>query len=117
MAESKKQWIEAGNDEESWNFECPEEVRFKELLEEYKQTRAMQLKTAAEAEEKAFEKKKSILDKLSELVENPEDVDKIFPQVRELQQSWKEAGEKSQHCPSTDQEHHNTPRHKFRAVQ
>lgn len=95
MAESKKQWIEAGNDEESWNFECPEEVRFKELLEEYKQTRAMQLKTAAEAEEKAFEKKKSILDKLSELVENPEDVDKIFPQVRELQQSWKEAGEVS----------------------
>lgn len=95
MAESKKQWIEGGNDEESWNFECPEEVRFKELLEEYKQTRAMQLKTAAEAEEKAFEKKKSILDKLSELVENPEDVDKIFPQVRELQQSWKEAGEVS----------------------
>ena len=95
MAESKKQWIEAGNEEEAWSFECPEEARFKALLEDYKQNRAMQLKAAAEAEEKAFEKKKSILDKLSELVENQGDVDKIFPQVRELQQAWKEAGEVS----------------------
>ena len=96
MAESKKQWIESGNDEEQWSFDCPEEERFKALLEEYKQTRAMQLKTAAEAEEKAFERKKVILDELSKLVENPENVDKLFPQVRELQQAWKEAGEVSQ---------------------
>ncbi len=95
MSESKKQWIEAGNDEESWTFECPEEVRFKELLESYKQARATQIKEEELESEKAFERKKVILDKLSSLVEGQEDVDKIFPQVRELQQAWKEAGEVS----------------------
>lgn len=95
MNESKKQWIEAGNDELSWVFECPEEVRFKEILEEYKRTRAEQIKEAEEESEKAFERKKVILEQLSILVENPENVDKIFPQVRELQQAWKEAGDVS----------------------
>lgn len=93
MAESKKQWIEAGGDEDSWTFECPEEERFKEILEDYKRVRAMQIKDAEEESEKAFERKKVILEKLSELIENAEDVDKLFPQVKELQQAWKDAGD------------------------
>ena len=96
MSESKKQWLEAGNDEESWSFECPEEERFKEILEEYKRVRAQQIKEAELESEKAFERKKVILEQLSNLVEKPENVDKLFPQVRELQQAWKEAGEVSQ---------------------
>ena len=96
MGESKKQWLEAGNDEDSWSFECPEEERFKEVLEEYKRVRAEQIKEAELESEKAFERKKQILEQLSSLVENPENVDKLFPQVRELQQAWKEAGEVSQ---------------------
>ncbi len=96
MSESKKQWIESGNTEDSWSFECPEEERFKEVLEEYKRVRAQQIKEAELESEKAFERKKQILDQLSTLVENPENVDKLFPQVRELQQAWKDAGEVSQ---------------------
>lgn len=96
MSESKKQWLEAGNDEESWSFDCPEEERFKEILEEYKRVRAQQIKEAELESEKAFERKKVILEQLSNLVEKPENVDKLFPQVRELQQAWKEAGEVSQ---------------------
>lgn len=95
MSESKKQWLEAGNDEESWTSQCPEEEKFKEILEEYKQVRAQQIKDAEQESEKAYERKKVILDQLSKLVENPENVDKLFPQVRELQQAWKEAGEVS----------------------
>ena len=96
ISESKKQWIESGNTEDSWSFECPEEERFKEVLEEYKRVRAQQIKEAELESEKAFERKKQILDQLSTLVENPENVDKLFPQVRELQQAWKDAGEVSQ---------------------
>ena len=57
MGESKKQWLEAGNDEDSWSFECPEEERFKEVLEEYKRVRAEQIKEAELESEKAFESK------------------------------------------------------------
>lgn len=95
MAESKKQWLEEGKDEESWTFVCPEEERFKEVLEEYKRTRAQQIKEAEQESEKAYERKKVILEQLSKIIENPDDVDKLFPQVRELQQAWKEAGEVS----------------------
>ena len=96
MSESKKQWLEAGNDEDSWSFECPEEERFKDILEDFKRVRAEQIKDAELESEKAFERKKVILEQLSTLVENPENVDKLFPQVRELQQAWKEAGEVQQ---------------------
>lgn len=95
MDESKKQWLEEGKDIESWTFLCPEEERFKEVLEEYKRTRAQQIKDAEQESEKAFERKKVILEQLSKLIENPDEVDKLFPQVRELQQAWKEAGEVS----------------------
>ena len=57
MGESKKQWLEAGNDEDSWSFECPEEERFKEGLEEYKRVRAEQIKEAELESEKAYERK------------------------------------------------------------
>lgn len=96
MNESKKQWLESGKEESEWSFECPEEDQFKEILEEYKKNRAQQLKQIELDNERAYERKKSILEQLSKLVETPENVDKLFSQVRELQQAWKEAGNVSQ---------------------
>lgn len=95
---ARNEWIEQGNLEADFAWECPEEASLKALLEESKNKRAAELQQKEAEQEKAYQRKKDLLEQLRKLVEEAEEmgVEKNFPLVRQLQQAWREAGEVAQ---------------------
>jgi hypothetical protein len=91
----RNEWVEAGNPVEEFTFVCPEEEAFKALLEESKTKRASDIQQKEAEQEKAYQRKKDLLDQLRKIVEQAEEtgVEKNFQLVRQLQQAWREAGE------------------------
>ena len=98
IQEAQSKWVEAGNDASSfeWNYSLEDTV--KSLLEESKKKRAAELQQKEQEQEKAYQRKKDLLEQLRKLVEEAEEVgvEKNFPLVRQLQQAWREAGEVAQ---------------------
>ncbi len=95
LDEMKQAWIDDGKDISEFAHSFAEEAEFKALLQAYKQKRAEELKKIEAMQERAYEIKKGIVDKLTSLLDGG-DVDKIFAEVRKLQAEWKEAGEVAQ---------------------
>ena len=95
---ARASWVEAGNDLQDFALELPQEAVVKELLEESKTKRAAEIQQKEEEQEKAYQRKKDLLDRLKKIVEQAEEngVEQNFPLVRQLQQAWREAGEVAQ---------------------
>ena len=80
--------------EEEFVWETPqEELEVKALMEGYRAQRAKQLKLQEAMQERALAIKQDIVNQLTALVEQSDEVDKTFPLVRELQMRWKDAGQ------------------------
>ncbi|MBQ2025701.1 MAG: DUF349 domain-containing protein [Paludibacteraceae bacterium] len=94
----RAQWIADGKAEEEFVAEFEEENALKALLEESKNKRALEIQQKEAEQEKAYERKKDLLEQLRKIVEQAEEtgVEKNFPLVRQLQQAWREAGEVAQ---------------------
>lgn len=94
----RSQWIADGKAEEEFVAEFEEENALKALLEESKNKRALEIQQKEAEQEKAYERKKDLLEQLRKIVEQAEEtgVEKNFPLVRQLQQAWREAGEVAQ---------------------
>lgn len=95
LEQMKQAWVDDGKDISEFAHTFTEEAEFKALLQAYKQKRAEELKKIEAMQERAYEIKKGIVEKLSGLMDGG-DVDKIFAEVRKLQTEWKEAGEVAQ---------------------
>lgn len=95
LDEMKQAWTDAGKDIGDFAHTFAEEADFKALLQAYKQKRAEELKQIEALQARAYEIKKGIVEKLSALLDGG-DVDKVFAEVRKLQNEWKEAGEVAQ---------------------
>ena len=95
---ARASWVEAGNDLQDFALELPQEAVVKELLEESKTKRAAEIQKKEEEQEKAYQRKKDLLDRLKKIVEQAEEngVEQNFPLVRQLQQAWREAGDVAQ---------------------
>ena len=91
----RNEWVEAGNPVEEFTFVCPEEDAFKTLLEESKAKRASDIQQKEAEQEKAYQRKKDLLDQLRILVDQAAEtgVEDNIQLVRQLQQAWREAGE------------------------
>ncbi len=90
----REAFVAAGNQEEAYTA-VPDEVEesFKEILAVIKEKKAEQ-RAAVEAElQQNYERKKAIVDKLVEMSEDADNVNRVFPQVREMQTEFKEIGE------------------------
>lgn len=99
LAETMRtEWVEQGKNVEEFEVTFAQEDAFKALLEESKNKRALEIKQKEEEQEKAYERKKDLLEQLRKIVEQAEEtgVEKNFPLVRQLQQAWREAGEVAQ---------------------
>lgn len=98
VEEARKQWVEAGNEESVFQWDGKVEEQLKDLLEKSKNKRAAELQQKEAEQEKAYQRKKELLEKLRKLVEEAEEVgvEKNFQLVRQLQQDWREAGEVAQ---------------------
>ena len=86
-------FVEKGNEKSAFAPMPDEsEEKLKSLLNIYKEKRAEQI-AALEAEKQAnLEKKKEVLASLSELLKDPDNVNKHYPDFQRLQQSFKEIG-------------------------
>lgn len=92
LEQFKQAWVEEGKDIKDFAHTFAEETEFKNVLQAYKQKRAEELKKIEEIQEKAYQTKREIVAKLEALMSTNEDVDKIYSEVRQLQNAWKEAG-------------------------
>lgn len=90
-----------GNDPEAFVPSAdPDEETFKELLGVIKEKKAAQ-RAAIEAELQAnYDRKKEIVDKLVEMSADADNVNRVFPEVRELQTKFKEIGDVPQQYSS-----------------
>ncbi len=96
LEQMKKDWVAEGKELSEFAHTFAEEAEFKEILQAYKNRRAEELKQIEALQERAYDIKKSIVERISELVNGSDDVDKIFAEVRKLQNDWKNAGEVAQ---------------------
>ena len=87
----KKAFVEAGNLEEDFMpIEDSAEAKLKELLNVYKEKKAVQVAEVEKTQQENLTKKQTIIERLKELIESPDDFQKIFNEFRTLQQQWKE---------------------------
>ena len=93
LEQMKQAWVEQGNDIKDFTHTFAEEAEFKQVLQAYKQKRAEELQKIAELQQKAYDAKKSIVERLEALISTNDDVDKIYAEVRKLQTEWNNAGE------------------------
>ncbi|MDR2118545.1 MAG: DUF349 domain-containing protein [Tannerellaceae bacterium] len=90
--EKKRVFLENGGKEE--DFHAPEdktEAKIKELLNTYKEKRAI-LHVADEQRKAAnYALKLQLIDRMKELTESQDDFNKLYNEFKEIQQRWKEA--------------------------
>ncbi len=100
IAAEKEQWIAAGNDEEQFAVSDDEiENRVKELLGAIKDKRA-EYHAKLEAERAAnLDKKKAVIEQINAITADPDNINRHFGRVQQLQQEFKEIGA----VPATDE--------------
>ena len=82
-----------GNQEEFVPAPCPEEEKFKEILNAIKEKKAAHL-AAVEAEQAAnLEKKNAIIDEIRQLAGDTDNVNRSYPRYRELQDAFNAIGD------------------------
>lgn len=96
LEQMKKDWVTEGKELSEFAHTFAEEAEFREILQAYKNKRAEEIKQVEALQERAYDIKKGIVEKISELVNGNDDVDRIFAEVRKLQNEWKNAGEVAQ---------------------
>lgn len=92
-AEMREKWENDGGKPEEFEYDPKEEQDFKALLESYRIKRNMQLANREAMFEKAYSIKSGIVKRLKEIVDNINENDINFQEVRQLQQQWKDAGQ------------------------
>lgn len=92
--QEREAFVAAGNQEEAYTATPDEtEEAFKEILAAIKEKKAQQ-RAIVEAElQQNYERKKAIVDKLIAMSEDADNVNRVFPQVRDMQNEFKEIGE------------------------
>lgn len=84
--------VNGGDPEEFKPEENPNEAKFKEQLNLYREKRNEYLQQSEKEKENAYEKKLQIIEELKELVSGNETLGNTFQMFRDLQQRWKDAG-------------------------
>ncbi len=81
-----------GPEEEFVSAEDPQEIRFKELFNDYRARRNAYAATQEQSKEENLKKRLQIVEELKELIGGNETLGQTFNAFRELQQRWKDAG-------------------------
>lgn len=94
IAQQKQAFVEAGNDAEAFTApEDPQEEALKEILNIIKEKKSVYLKEQEEIQQANYDKKLEIIAKIIELSQDTDNVNRLFPQFRELQQQYREVGD------------------------
>lgn len=94
FAAQREQFVEAGNAPEAFVPEKDsQEDTLKEILNVIKEKKAEYLKEQDALRQANYDKKIAIIDKIVELSQDTDNVNRLFPQFRELQQEFKVVGD------------------------
>ena len=94
FASQREQFVEAGNAPEAFVPEKDsQEDTLKEILNVIKEKKAEYLKEQDALRQANYDKKIAIIDKIVELSQDTDNVNRLFPQFRELQQEFKVVGD------------------------
>jgi len=83
---------EGGDKEEYHPSEDPQEVKFNEIFDIYRQKRAVFLDSLENEKIENLRKKQEILDALKELINSEETLKRTYDDFRDLQDRWKDIG-------------------------
>lgn len=91
--QKKKEFVEAGGNEEEFEAEeNPYEQDIKDLLKKYRQLRSEHNKNLEEEKEINLQAKYDVIEEIKGLINKEESINKTFQEFRELQQRWREIG-------------------------
>ena len=94
LEQEKNEFMEKGNEESAFAPKEDElETKFKESLNIIKEKKAALLAEQEAERQKNFEKKNQIIDEIKTLAADTDNVNRLFPRFKELQQEFKAIGE------------------------
>ena len=91
--EKKHEFTDAGNAEEDFSWEHPQQQKLNALVNIFKEKHDDFLKQQEAEHEKNLEQRKSIVEKLKNLYTNTEPGTNLFKAIREIKEEWKNAGQ------------------------
>ncbi|MDO4763041.1 MAG: DUF349 domain-containing protein [Flavobacteriaceae bacterium] len=95
IADKKHDFVEAGNDVESFSYQHPEQSKFNALVSIFKEKLDVFNKNLEEEFQKNLEKRQEIIEKLKGLYLNTEPNTNLFRAIREIKEEWANAGQVS----------------------
>ena len=94
IAAEREEFVANGNEEAAFApKEDPEEVKFKELLNTIKEKRAEFNAEQEAAKAENLKKKQAIIDEIKSIVGDPDNINKQYNRIQQLQQEFKTIGE------------------------
>jgi hypothetical protein len=93
VEQKRKHFVEKGGDID--DFVAPDdplEPRIKELLKRYRDIKAESNKTLEQEKIENVDKKYAVIDKIKDLINRKESINKTFQEFRELQKEWRSIG-------------------------
>lgn len=94
IAAEREEFVANGNEEAAFApKEDPEEVKFKELLNNIKEKRAEFNAEQEAAKAENLKKKQAIIDEIKSIVGDPDNINKQYNRIQQLQQEFKAIGE------------------------
>ena len=86
-----KAFVEGGGDADAWQPQPnPDEALFKEQMELVRQKRASQHEAEEQQKEENYVRKLAIIDKIKEILTQPDEVNRYYSEFKALQQEWNE---------------------------
>ena len=93
VEQKRKQFVEKGGDIDDFTApEDPLEPRVKDLLKRYRDLKAESNKTLEQEKLENVAKKYAVIDKIKDLINRKESINKTFQEFRELQKEWRTIG-------------------------
>lgn len=93
LAAEKEEFLAKGNEESAFAArEDAHENRLKELLELVKEKRAEYIAAQEAVKEENLRKKREIIQQIEEITNDPDNINRQFPKVQQLQQDFKAVG-------------------------
>ncbi len=93
VEQKRKQYVEKGGDIDDFTApDDPLEPRVKELLKRYRDLKAESNKTLEQEKLENVGKKYAVIEKMKDLINRKESINKTFQEFRELQKEWRSIG-------------------------
>lgn len=91
--EKKAEYVAAGNAEENFSYENPNQQKLNALVSIFKEKHDLFMKEQEAEQGKNLEQRKNIIEKLKNLYTNTEPGTNLFKAIREIKEEWKNAGQ------------------------